>query len=146
MSKTFDGVSQLKKAAKHRMDDAEALFRESRWRGSMYMAGYSIECRLKAKLMDMFGCLNLGELEVELQNRGILALKATIYSHNLLTLLRLTGSRERMSLDEPLWDQFILVNSWIPGWRYSSDLSHVAEASEFLGAVKDVSRWIENNV
>ncbi|HQU42571.1 MAG TPA: hypothetical protein PK867_07145 [Pirellulales bacterium] len=46
----FSGVSEQAKAAKHRMDDARALFNATRWRGAMYLAGYSLECLLKVKL------------------------------------------------------------------------------------------------
>ena len=58
---------------KHRMDDARALFNSVRWRGAMYLAGYSIECLLKTKLMRMFDCRHLQELDEELQRRGVLA-------------------------------------------------------------------------
>ena len=47
----FYGVSEQGKAGKHRMDDARALLNAVRWRGAMYMAGYSVECLLKTKLM-----------------------------------------------------------------------------------------------
>jgi HEPN domain-containing protein len=145
MSKLFEGVSEQKKAAKHRLDDAEALFRESRWRGSLYMAGYAIECLLKTKLMVKFGCRNLRDLEVELQVRGLLAPQATVFSHSLLNLLGSTGSLDRLRQNQPLWLNFALVNRWMPGWRYNPDLSKSDDARSFLDAVVEIARWIENN-
>lgn len=59
------GVSEQAKAGKHRMDDARALLNSVRSRGAMYMAGYSVECLLKTKLMRMFNCRHLKELEEE---------------------------------------------------------------------------------
>jgi hypothetical protein len=56
MRELFHGVSEQDKAGKHRMDDARALMTRDRWRGAMYMAGCSIECLLKTKLMRMFEC------------------------------------------------------------------------------------------
>jgi len=47
----YSGITEQTKASVHRLDDARALLREQRWRGSMYLAGYAIECQLKAKLM-----------------------------------------------------------------------------------------------
>lgn len=54
----------------------------------MYLAGYSIECLLKAKLMKIFDCQNLLDLEDELQRRHLLAANATIFTHQLESLVR----------------------------------------------------------
>jgi hypothetical protein len=89
MHELFYGVSEQGKAGKHRMDDARALLNAVRWRGAMYMAGYAIECLLKTKLMRMFDCRHLRELEEELQRRGILPAQATIFTHQLELLVRL---------------------------------------------------------
>jgi len=89
----FVGVTEQAKASVHRREDAHALLNATRWRGAMYMAGYSIECLLKAKLMRMYACDNLRDLEVALQHRGLLAEHATIFTHQLEILLRPNFSR-----------------------------------------------------
>ena len=38
----YHGISEQSKAAKHRWDDAQPLFAAERWRGAMYLAGYSV--------------------------------------------------------------------------------------------------------
>ncbi|MEO6807866.1 MAG: hypothetical protein ABI353_01995 [Isosphaeraceae bacterium] len=48
-SDLFGGVSEQEKAGKHRLEDAKALFDVGRWRGSMYLAGYAVECMLEDK-------------------------------------------------------------------------------------------------
>ena len=58
-----NGVSELAGASRQRLADAKALLNASRWRGAMYMAGYAVECLLKTKLMHIYNCQNLGELE-----------------------------------------------------------------------------------
>ena len=68
----YIGVSEQSKASMHRLDDARALINAERWRGAMYMAGYAVECLLKTKLMQVYGCRTLRELENELQRRGLL--------------------------------------------------------------------------
>ncbi|HXT59605.1 MAG TPA: hypothetical protein VN699_13275 [Pirellulales bacterium] len=146
MRELFYGVSEQGKAGKHRMDDACALMSRDRWRGAMYMAGYSIECLLKTKLMRMFECRHLRELETELQRRGVLPLQATIFTHQLEILLRLTQGMGRLRQNEPLWRLFNIVNRWVPAWRYSADLANREDAEDFLEAVEKVSHWIENNV
>lgn len=146
MRDLFYGVSEQAKAGKHRLDDARALLNDSRFRGAMYLAGYAIECLLKTKLMRQFDCRHLRELEEELQRREMLAGHATIFTHQLEMLLRLTGGMDRLRQNRPLWQLFNQVNHWVPAWRYNSDLSNHDDAKDFLEAVEKVSHWVEHNV
>jgi hypothetical protein len=112
----------------------------------MYLAGYRVECILKARLMRKFGCANLRELEDALQKKGRLAQQASIFTHNLGMLLGLTGRREAMRQNEQAWRHFNVVNTWLPAWRYSPVEAAPEEATSFLAAVDGVAKWIENNV
>jgi HEPN domain-containing protein len=145
MRDLFYGVSEQGKAGKHRMVDAQVLLNAGRWRGAMYMAGYSVECLLKTRLMRMFDCRHLQELDDELQGKGILPVQATVFTHQLESLLRLTGASERLRQNEAHWRLFNKVNRWIPAWRYTADPSNPDDANDFLEAVEKVSLWIENN-
>jgi HEPN domain-containing protein len=40
--------AELRRLAEDRVLDAEALLKESRWSGAYYLAGYAVECGLKA--------------------------------------------------------------------------------------------------
>jgi HEPN domain-containing protein len=142
----FYGVSEQSKAGKHRMEDALALFGAMRWRGAMYLAGYSVECQLKTKLMRMFDCRNLHELDEELQRRGALAGQATVFTHQLEGLLRLANALGRLRQNVDQWRLFNKVNRWVPAWRYNADLSNHDEAEDFLEAVEKMLRWIEQNI
>jgi HEPN domain-containing protein len=142
----FYGVSEHSKAGKHRFDDARALFKAGRWRGAMYLAGYAVECLLKTKLMRRFECRHLLELEDELQRRGTLLVRATIFTHQLEVLLRLAEGLDRLRQNELLWRSFHLVNRWVPAWRYSADLSNREDAEDLLEAVEKLSHWIDHNV
>ena len=55
----YGGISEISKAVGHRLIDAEVLLSNRRWRASMYMAGYAVECRLKTKLMKKYDCDHL---------------------------------------------------------------------------------------
>lgn len=142
----YSGISEQAKASKHRLDDARALFNAVRWRGAMYMGGYALECLLKTKLMQMYNCRNLRELEDELQRRGTLAMQATVFTHQLELLLRLTQSMGRLQQNRVLWPQFNVVNRWLPAWRYTADLGSRQDAEDFLEAVEALISWIEFNV
>src|SRR5438045_5360506 len=108
------GVSEQAKASKHRSDDALALSSCARWRGAMYLAGYAVECLLKTKLMRMYGCRHLSELEEELRHRGELPDSATVFTHRLESLLGLTRALDRLKANQVLWGQFLVVNNGCP--------------------------------
>jgi hypothetical protein len=81
-----DGVSELAKSGKHRHDDAKALFQADRWRGAMYLDGYSVEGLLKTKLMRMYDCRHLRELEQVFRDRGALSQRDAVLNwieHNI---------------------------------------------------------------
>ena len=142
----YIGISEQSKASKHRLDHAWALFNAVRWRGAMYMAGYAIECLLKTKLMEMYNCRNLRELEQELQRRRLLPANTTIFTHQLEVLLRLTQARDRLRQNRHIWLQFNVVNSWMPAWRYTANQSSRSEAQHFLEAVEPILEWIDHNI
>ena len=146
MRDLFYGVSEQAKAGKHRMDDARALLNAVRWRGAMYLAGYSVECLLKTKLMRMFECRHMRELEEVLQRRDLITVQTTVFTHQLELLLRLTNAIDRLRQNREQWQMFNLVNRWVPAWRYSADLSNRDDATDFLDAVESVLRWIDHNV
>jgi HEPN domain len=140
------GVTEQTRASRHRLDDAEALFEKGRWRGCMYMAGYSLECLLKAKLMQRFQCRTLEMLEDELHERRLLRRSRSIFIHELEPLLRLLGALERLRSSPQGADRLGLVNKWVPAWRYSPDLSDRDSAETFLSAVRDLRTWVSNNL
>jgi HEPN domain-containing protein len=143
---SYYGVSEQKKAGRQRMDDARALLNAVRCRGAMYLAGYAIECLLKTKLMETFDCRHLRELEEELGRRGVLAVKDTVFTHQLELLLKVANARDRLRQNPDCWKSFNIVNRWVPAWRYASDTPKPKDASDFLEAVETVSQWIEHNV
>ena len=136
------GVSEPAKATMHRLDDAHALFNAGRWCGAMYMASYAVECLLKTKLMQMYGCRTFHELEDALQRRGILDEYATVLTYHLELLLRLTQRFAQLRQHRLLWPQFVLVNHWLPAWRYTADMANRQDTADFLAAVIQ-SIWSE---
>lgn len=142
----YTGWSDQAKAGKHRLEDARALFNAARWRGAMYMAGYGVECLLKTKLMQIYSCNNLNELEEELQRRSLLSRRMSVFTHHLELLLRLTQGFERLRQNRALWPEFNIVNRWIPAWRYTVNVSNHQDAEDFLEAVDNIINWINNNI
>jgi HEPN domain-containing protein len=140
------GGSEQVKASRHRLDDARALFDAGRWRGCMYMAGYSVECLLKAKLMQRFRCRNLEVLEEALHRRKLIRRGRSVFTHELDPLLELLGAKDRLKGNADAHAAFRLVNAWQPAWRYSPDLANREVASQFMDGVRILYRWVLNNV
>jgi HEPN domain-containing protein len=142
----FDGRSEQSKAGKHRREDAQVLFEHRRWRGAMYLGGYALECLLKVRLMERFGCDSLAQLEPLLIRRGLLSATQTIYTHRLERLLQAAQAQDRIQASPADWGNFVIVNQWVEAWRYNPSLATESEAAEFLDALDLVLRWIESNV
>jgi len=144
--KRHSGVSDQIKASRHRLDDAQALFEKGRWRGCMYLAGYSLECLLKAKLMQRFRCQTLEVLEQLLHSRRLLSRYRSLFTHDLERLLQLLEAKDRLRGSPKTYGAFSLANEWQPAWRYDADLGTEGRAEVFLEAVRSVHNWIQNNV
>ena len=140
-----DGITDQASASRQRLEDAKVLLRASRWRGAMYIAGYAVECLLKTKLMRIYECQNLRELEVELQRRSILSGHSTVFTHQLEELFKLTPGYNRLRQNQNMVSLFNFVNRWTPTWRYTRQTTGDA-ATFFIEAVEEVMHWISNNI
>jgi hypothetical protein len=98
-----DGISDQAGASRQRLEDARVLLRAFRWRGSMYIAGYAVEGLLKTKLMQIYDCRNLRELDDVLQRRFMLPAGSTIFTHQLETLFKLTPSYHRLQQNQDIF-------------------------------------------
>ena len=77
------------------------------------MAGYAVECLLKTKLLHIYDCKNLRELEVLLQQRSILPAHRTVFTHQLEDLLRLTPGYNRLIRSREMLPLFNKVNQCV---------------------------------
>ena len=141
-----DGISELAGASRQRLADAKVLLNASQWRGAMYMAGYAVECLLKTRLMHIYDCKNLRELEDLLRQRSILPVNRTVFTHQLEDLLRLTPGYNRLMRNREMLPLFNKVNQWTPNWRYTSKSTNRREAIEFMTSIESFMRWIDNNL
>ncbi|MCC6321376.1 MAG: hypothetical protein IT438_08075 [Phycisphaerales bacterium] len=139
------GISEQAKAAIYRRKDARALFSkgEPHARGAMYLAGYAIECKIKAKAMERHRCSTLAALRKKLDLEH-----ESVYSHGLealVTDLLPKGTRLRLFTGEARLAFTSQVNTWSPEWRYDPKSPGVPKAQKFLEAIGEVWDWLENN-
>jgi hypothetical protein len=129
---------KLRELAELRVDDATALLSVGRWEGAYYLAGYAIECALRA-------CI------AKLTNQDDFPDKKSsdYYIHELFPLLNhagLTGQLDADSKAEPQlginWD---IVVAWHEQYRYLRPTE--IEARDLVTAVTDsthgVLQWIK---
>ena len=145
-SNLHDGISEQVRASHQRLEDAKALLNASRWRGAMYIGGYAVECLLKVKLMQTYGCQNLRALDDVLRQRSILLAHRTVFTHRLEDLLRLAPGYNRLIQNRDILSLFNKINQWMPSWRYTSKQANRREATEFITAIERFMHWINNNL
>ena len=141
-----NGISEQAGASRQRLEDARTLLSASRWRGAMYIAGYAVECLLKTKMMQIYGCQNLRELDDILRQRSILPAHRTVFTHQLEDLLKLTPGYNRLKQNRDMLSLFNKVNRWMPNWRYTPNSTDRREATEFMASVERFMHWVDHNL
>jgi len=113
----------------------------------MYLAGYSIECKLKARLMEVYNLDKLEQLEDEIKQR--VGYPVDVFTHSIEVLFGLTGARDRM-LGDPkrptALRSYHRCNAWSPAWRYKPDDGSEDDCKTFMDAVEDFGKFIDHNV
>lgn len=127
--------------ARERVGDAKMLLKSRRWSAAYYMAGYAIECALKARILVRLA----NEPELMFGDRRF---SEKCWTHNLIQLLDLTGLRPAFDADcasDPLlaenWDE---LKEWSEASRYAT--TPKVEATNLFKAITDkkhgVFEWI----
>ncbi|MCK6507763.1 hypothetical protein L6R53_31080 [Myxococcota bacterium] len=105
------------------------------------MAGYAIECALKATLMREWHVLTLTELQDVLRDKH--GLDRSMYTHDIEMLFSLTrigksalDSREPSAQQRQLVRWFRACNRWSVGWRYSGATGDQATCAAMLSAAE----------
>jgi HEPN domain-containing protein len=106
--------AHFQRLAELRLAEARILAREGQFSGTYYIAGYAIECALKARIAALFR-------ENEIPDRNLVN---RVYTHDLTALLNLSGlekplDRDRQS-DKDLDRRWSIVKNWTEQARYST--------------------------
>lgn len=133
--------SELHQLTENRVRDAEALLDAGQWSGAYYLAGYAIECALKA-------CIAKMTVEHDFPSKE-LVLKA--YTHKIETLveaadLKLHRETDRAS-NAALGANWLIVKDWDEKSRYQQ--WNESQARELYEAINDstngVLQWIKGH-
>lgn len=119
-------------AAYQRLEDASILFRYGRNTGAMYLAGYAVECMLKALLLDRAPTKRRTEL-----NKDLRGSRAHDFGWLKEQYLAIGGD----SFPKDVNRDFVLVNSWRTDLRYFSGSQRKAVTQSFLRSAESIVKW-----
>lgn len=141
--------STLHKAGIARRLDAERLFECERYGGAVYMAGYAVECALKAALMEVAGVEHLRELEDWLRSRAGLDPDQVLHNIEVLSEHHPGVKRMLANVNDPAARDLVRArndcNRWRPSARYSSAVLDRESARRRLDAVDSYCNLIRNS-
>ena len=158
----FDRLRDYVKSGPRRLKDAEELMEPPtadaqrsdastrHLRGAMYLAGYAVECYLKAYLIEQEGCLYLSDAQKRInecrQRAGREPIRDIAHSasgHSIGYLLGLTNLEMQHGFEVKLWGR---LAEWKASWRYDPSLATRTEAEAFLKDVQTATRWIQPKI
>lgn len=92
----------FREIAKCRLAEAKLLAERGHPSGAYYLAGYAVECALKAIIAGRFRAN-------EIPDKGLVN---SIYTHNLSDLLRLAGLQTEFQAESELVESWDIVKRW----------------------------------
>lgn len=122
-----------------RLEEALALLDDGHWDGAYYLAGYAVECALKACICRQSGAHDFPPKDTN----------KTHYTHNLVELIRTAGLKDALaahSSQDPVFERnWSIVRDWDEQSRYRR-LAEI-EAVMLLAAVTEpvhgVLAWVK---
>ncbi len=132
----------LQRLAKERLADAKALLAAGRWSAAYYVAGYAVECGLKACILARVTAAP----EILFEDRRY---SEKCWTHNLSQLMDLAGLRATLvadaAADPDLLTKWETVTYWSESSRYERGTK--ADAEALYEAIADkkhgVMPWIK---
>jgi hypothetical protein len=150
----MDSPGHIIALSRQRLEEARILSHNGMADGAFYLAGYSVELMLKAKICVRLGIPNLfAEVGNETRFTGFKYLKEVVHTHNLYLLLVLSGLK--MAFDDAKAKDknlaranSLLFNCWDESARYKpcghKDVKDVQKLLSLLGDKGGLLEWIEN--
>ena len=125
------------RCAFQRYEEAEVLLKADYTTGAVYLAGYGVECILKALVL--MAVSTRERPDVLKSFRGSKA-----HEYEWLRTLYLTHGGAR--LPREINQHFTLVNDWSTDLRYTPRTVRADDADAFLGATVSIIRWADGRI
>ncbi|MDQ7091234.1 MAG: hypothetical protein Q9M50_11460 [Methylococcales bacterium] len=147
--------NEIKNLSKLRLEEAKTLCNDDKYDGAFYLAGYSIELMLKAKICERFGVNNLFDDTCNIE--WVSKVRNKVKVHDINMLLVFSGLKDKLEndksndiiLDKTLSKLFHVSGKciWNEQTRYQlnyQEPSDVQELIRLLGCGNGLLEWIEN--
>lgn len=147
---------EIRNLARLRLSEAEILYQHGKYDGAFYLAGYSVELTLKAKICERLGIPNLFDETNASANsiKGIGEIRKTLKTHNLFTLLIFSGLKVQFDNQKSAnivlaKANALLFNAWDENVRYKPVghklYNEVEILINLLSNSNGILSWIEQN-
>jgi len=152
----MNNPDEIRKLAHQRLKEAQILFENKMCEGAFYLAGYSVEMTLKAKICERIGIPNLYDESDKNVNsiKGVGEIRKFLKTHDLFTLLIFSGLKNQF--DEAKAKDInlakansLLFNCWDEKARYKP-CGHIRESDveKLISSLLNqdgIITWIEKN-
>ncbi len=125
------------RAGKQRFEDARFLFAARRTTGAIYLAGYCIECMLKAMILSTVTDAKI--IEIIETFRGSKA-------HDFVWLKTKYIENGGAAFPKALTRNFSFVNTWAVEMRYKPGTAKYEDAKSFLNAAQEIMIWSDGRM
>jgi HEPN domain-containing protein len=141
VGEALSSPADLRELATTRLRDAEALLGQARWSCAYYVAGYAVECGLKACITREFG-------KYRMPNLGLVK---DSYTHDLEKLVSNANLRPQLDLLMSTDNRFALNWTVVKDWKETSryEIWTESEAQDLYEAIAQrghgVFRWVKQH-
>ena len=125
------------RCARQRFDESKVLRKADQTTGAVYLAGYGIECMLKALILNLLPEMKQGEAILEF--RGSQA-------HDYHWLRKKYIQKGGSQISNELKHGFTLVFAWSTEMRYVPGTMKDTEADAFLKIAEDFFQWADGRL
>jgi HEPN domain-containing protein len=131
----YPNVAEVRRfltTAKHRFEEAQLLDELGRTTAAIYLAGYAVECSLKALLLSSVPRAQCGKVLASFRGK-----QGHDYEWLKVKYIRSSGAR----FPPDIAKAFSLVDSWTTDLRYSPSEASPRESRRFLKSAEAITLW-----
>ena len=145
--------ADIEALADEKLNDAECLFDNKRYDGAYYLAGYSVELLIKAKVCKTLGISDFFDFnnpaKTKLAAKNIDNIYKPYRVHDDAQLIVLSGIytkfQEDMSIDPIFKKHWSIVSKWDENSRYLTGKSD-KDVQNFIISIKEIMQWIRKHL
>jgi len=122
--------------AYQRLEEAKVLFRTEYYRGTIYLAGYAVECMLKTLILNSISEKDQESIEAEFRGQR---------AHNY-EWLRNRYVQTNPPLPPEISSSLAFVRTWETSLRYEPGMGDRKEAVRFMAETQNILDWANDRI